>query len=122
MTTLDNNNVRFNGVSTGSLYSVTRLLGNGSAASSSRATSQNQMQLGEIATTQSTDIIQVMNYSNTTTFKTVLDRSGNVDGFLKANVGLFQSTSAITSIEVFSGGGYNYPIGSVFSLYGIKAA
>ena len=118
MTTLDNNCVQFNG-DTGSVYSVTRLIGNGSAASSSRSGSTTQIQLGEIATSQSTDIIQIMNYSNSTTYKTVLGRSSDVDGFLKANVGLYSSTNAITSIKIFSGGAYNYPIGSTFSIYGI---
>ncbi len=122
MTTLDNNNIRFNGVSTGSLYSVTRLIGNGSSASSSRASNQNQMQLGEIATSQSTDVIQIMNYSNSTTFKTVLARSANTAQMLKHNVGLFRSTSPITMIEIFSGGGYNYPVGSTFTLYGIASS
>jgi hypothetical protein len=121
MTTLDNNNIRFNNVSTGSLYSVTRLTGSGSAAGSSRSSSQNQMQLGEIATTQSTDIIQIMDYANSTTFKTVLSRSSNTVQLIKHTVGMFRSTSPITMVEIFSGGGYNYPIGSTFTLYGIAA-
>jgi len=117
MASTDNINVRFNDDS-GYLYSVTRLLGNGSAASSSRSGSTTQIQLGEIATTQSTDIIQIMNYSNSTTYKTVLDRSSNTSGFIKANVGLYSSTNAITSITLLTGGA-NYASGSVFSIYGI---
>lgn len=119
--TADNINVRFNGVSTGGLYSVTRLYGNGSTVASNRSSNQDSMQLGEMATVQSTDIIQIFNYSNSSTFKTVISSGRNTTGNVKDTVGLFRSTSAITSITLLTGGA-NYSAGSVFSLYGIAAA
>ena len=116
---LDNNNITFNG-DTGSNYSVTRLIANGSAASSSRGSNLSAIQCGEIATSQSNDIIQIQNYSNSTTYKTLIHRSNNTSQFLKASVGLWRNTAAITSITITNGG--TYQIGSTFSLYGIKAA
>jgi hypothetical protein len=117
--TLDNNNVTFNG-DTGSNYSVTRLVGNGSTASSSRGSNLNAIQCGEIATSQSNDIIQIQNYSNSTTYKTLIHRSNNTSQFLKASVGLWRNTAAITSITITNGG--TYQIGSTFTLYGIASA
>jgi hypothetical protein len=116
---LDNNNVTFNG-DTGSNYSVTRLVGNGSTASSSRGSNLNAIQCGEIATSQSNDIIQIQNYSNSTTYKTLIHRSNNTSQFLKASVGLWRNTAAITSITITNGG--TYQIGSTFTLYGIASA
>ena len=118
----DNNAAEFNNENSNQLYSVTRLYGNGSGTvGSNRSTSQNSMQLGEMATVQSTDIIQIFNYSNTTTYKTVISSGRNTTGFLKNTVGLFRSTSAITTIKIMTGGA-NYQTGSTFTIYGIKAA
>jgi hypothetical protein len=74
-------------------------------------------------------IYQIMNYSNTTTYKTSLTRQNTVDaadynGTLTA-VGLWRSTSAITSVAIQltrGGSAYNFTSGSIFTLYGIKAA
>jgi hypothetical protein len=64
-----------------------------------------------------------MNYSNSTTNKTVLSRGGNAATWVTTNVGLWRNTAAITSIKVFaSDGTSNMNSGSTFSLYGILAA
>lgn len=68
-----------------------------------------------------TQIIQFFNYSNTTTYKTALTRSGNPN-VVEAYCGLWRSTAAITSITMISGQSRNYTNGTVVSLYGIKAA
>jgi hypothetical protein len=117
----DNNAAEFNNENSNQLYSVTRLYGNGSTVGSNRSTAQNSMQLGEMATTQSIDLIYLFNYSNTSTYKTVISEASNTTGFLKRTVGLFRSTSAITTIKIMTGGA-NYQTGSTFTIYGIKAA
>jgi hypothetical protein len=62
-----------------------------------------------------------MNYSNSTTYKTILSR-GNVTGTgIDLNVSLWRSTAAITNITVTSFTS-TYTAGSTFTLYGIKAA
>ena len=112
-------NLRFNS-DTGSNYSSTFLQGNGTAASSNRDTSQTSANAGSITTIQSNSIISIPNYSNTTTYKTVLGR-GNASGArTRFYAGLWRDTSAITSIAVNTNGS-DFASGCVFTLYGIKA-
>jgi hypothetical protein len=126
-----NNNVfgRFNS-DTGSNYSVTRLSGSGSAALSDRSSNQTYLTLSNYAYPTTTvgeqmSIIQIMNYSNSTTFKTVINRSDRATAGTDAIVNLWRSTSAITSISLstngFSGAS-NWSSGTTATLYGIKAA
>lgn len=111
---------------TGSNYSNTYLTGTGSAASSGRRTSQTYFQPennGYVTTSlEQNTIIHIMNYSNTTTFKTALSRSNNASTGLDAFVNLWRSTSAITSIQIAAISTPNFDIGSTFTLYGILAA
>jgi hypothetical protein len=69
-----------------------------------------------------TVIAHFMNYSNTTTFKTVLSRGNVAEAEVDAYVSLIRGTSAISTITVGEGGGNNFVAGSTFSLYGIAAA
>lgn len=104
---------------TGSNYSRTILTGDGSSASSSRVSSATNLGLGFLSTTQSVSIIQLMNYSNTTTFKTVISRGNAADNRTTATVGLWRSTAAINTINLAGG---TYQIGTTFTLYGILKA
>jgi hypothetical protein len=109
----------------GSNYSSTVLSGNGSTASSFRDTSVTQASFGlatDTAGELSTNIVQIMNYSNSTTYKTVLARAGIAGDRVRAIVNLWSSTSAITSILIINNGAVNFVAGSTFTLYGIKAA
>ena len=115
--------LRINGNAT-AIYSDTGLEGNGTSASSYRSTGNDFMVVGNISQTSGpvgNVIAQLMNYSNTTTFKTVLSRSNNSQTVTSAIVGLFRSTSAITSIEFYRDGTNNIAAGSTFSLYAIKS-
>jgi len=109
---------------TASNYSWTRLLGTGSSALSSRGSSSNLgYRVGNMSGSnvgQNNVIVQFQNYSNTTTFKTVLTRSNNASNLVEAFVGLWRSTSAITSMDIKTQSG-TFSIGSTFTLYGIKA-
>jgi hypothetical protein len=110
---------------TASNYSFTLVTGTGSSVDSSGASSQTQMAVGlatDTAGEWSTNIIQVMNYSNTTTNKTVLARAGIASDRTRALVNLWRSTSAITSILIINNGSVNFVAGSTFTLYGILAA
>jgi hypothetical protein len=107
---------------TGTNYSITRLLGDGSAASSDRFSTQNYLDLGYFqGNLNNTSIIQFMNYSNTTTFKTILNR-WNTPALVAALVGLWRSTAAITSIKLFNSTAVNLKSGTTFTLYGILKA
>jgi hypothetical protein len=110
--------LRFNG-DTGNNYSRTRILGNGSSASSFRETNQSKIAADAPNTSISTTIWNIMNYSNATTNKTVLYHD-NSTSFVVAQVGLWRDTSTITSLSVAANTG-NYIAGSTFTLYGIKS-
>lgn len=121
MTVDDNVFLQFNS-DTGSNYSVTYIYGNGTSATSTRNSNQTQMQLGGILTTSSgVAIYSIQNYSNTTTNKTVLARTGHASGGTQARVGLWRSTAAITTVKIGATSG-NFVSGTTFSLYGIAAA
>ena len=115
--------IRFNG-DTASNYSTTWMRGTGSSANSSRNSSQSAISsFQDSSGTWSNGLINVQNYANTTTFKTVLQRCNNPSGIVEANVALWRKTpEAITTILYTSTNGANYAAGSTFTLYGIKAA
>ena len=123
VTGLASTGLRFNG-DTGNNYSKTLIDGSGSAASSDRDTNASAAYVGVNSNISGNTIINIMNYANTTTYKTILGR-GNVPGSsvvgVRAGVGLWRNTAAITSVSVINGA-YNWTSGSTFTLYGIKAA
>ena len=108
----------------GTNYSGTALSGNGSTAVSNRTTSENAMlciQTGSsLNNIWSTFVFNLMNYSNTTTYKTAVSRLSSAGSEVTANVNLWRSTSPVTNIEI-STNSNNYASGSTFTLYGIKA-
>ena len=109
-------------VDTGSNYSRTFLKGDGSSASSNRATSTTGMFVLDATTsTQFNIVASLNNYSNTTTYKTVLNRGNNTSGATWALVNLWRSTSAINTIKIYMGSA-NFSTGTTFTLYGIQAA
>jgi hypothetical protein len=116
--------IRLNGDS-GSNYSSTQLYGNGTTAGSNRDTSRTSIDniyaasSADTANVFNTTLVHIMNYANSTTYKTVLSRS-NLNIQVAASVGLWRSTAAITSVGIFSAS--NFAAGSIFTLYGIKAA
>ena len=70
---------------------------------------------------QGNTIVNVMDYKNTTTFKTTLSRSNNGGTGLQINAGCWRSTSAINSIKVYPAAG-NFANGFTLTLYGIASA
>ena len=113
--------LRFNSDS-GSNYSETGLDGNGSSASSFRDANATSAILGSMSNTISTTIINIMNYANTTTYKTSISRGNNSANRVRAYVAMWRNTAAITSIQIITNATPNFATGSTFTLYGIKAA
>lgn len=125
--------IRFNNDS-GSNYSITRVYGSGTTAFSGRESNMARLNIGEgagasnPANEYTPHIVNIMNYSNSTTYKTVILRSnnpsGNGDVQVNAQVGLWRNTSAITRLDIFpdGGGGTNIASGTTFTLYGILKA
>ena len=109
---------------TGSNYSTTYLYGDGSNAGSCRESNQSYSNSGAISESNPTpNIFHFQNYSNTTTYKTWLCRASLTQsgGWVKAAVGLWRSTSAITSIKVYHPTD-SLASGTMATLYGIKSA
>lgn len=117
--------MRFNS-DTATNYSATRLSGNGSAASSARWTNIASIycSIDGLSTTIPTlQMIDIFSYAGST-YKTALisnNEDKNGSGYVEARVGLWRSTSAITSVSLLIGSG-NFATGTVATLYGIKAA
>jgi hypothetical protein len=115
--------LQFNGDTT-NLYSRTFIYGDGSTAGSARGSNETAIYTGFAGS--NSDITQtninIQNYNNATTFKTVLSRSTVPAGQTRATVSLWRKTpEAITSILIFPASG-TFAIGSTFSLYGIANA
>jgi hypothetical protein len=113
--------LRFNS-DTGSNYSVTYLSGTGSATNTGRLTNYTSMLLDNYGSVSTAEFnitkLNVMNYANTTTNKTVLIRSDRASSGTDAIMGTWRSTAAITSMTILG----DFATGSTFTLYGIKAA
>ena len=112
---------------TGTNYSTTSLRGDGSSAASSRHTSiagWYPVPGPGVGTNGNPEpwIVQIMNYSNTTTYKTALSRFNNAISYVTANVHLWRNTAAISTITITMESSANFNTGSTFTLYGIKAA
>ena len=114
--------MRFNG-DTATNYSDTYILGSGTAASSGRDVSLTYGSAGYPlnTTTDSVHITDILDYANTTTFKTFLGRSNDPASNVLAQVGLWRKTpEAINTILLYPASG-TFVNGSTFKLYGIEA-
>lgn len=114
-------------VDTGSNYSQTVLAGNGTSAISTRQSNISYIDLDYYAAPGISGDLNIiianfMNYSNTTTYKTVLHRAGKATNGTDAIVSLWRSTSAINIITIFTASGNTWTTGTTFTLYGIAAA
>ena len=109
----------------GSLYSTTVLTGTGSSAISNRWSGRTNFNIDYYATPSNTEIstriVQLLNYSNTTTYKTGLVRASRAGGGADATVGLWRNTNAISRIDVTIASD-TFAVGSTFTLYGIANA
>ena len=106
-------------------YSQTSLSGNGTAAASSRLTSRTKIDLTYVTNIQSTPTLRtadIFSYAGST-YKTVLTSDSadlNGSGSTVNTVGLWRSTSAITTVALAVSG--TMAAGTTATLYGIKAA
>lgn len=115
---------------TASNYSKTLLYGTGSAAGSTRDSSVVGTDIGRLNTSASSNtdpstiVLHLMSYSFTSVNKTVLAASAGTkdDWGIARGVGLWRSTSAITSVKLRTWYNAGFKSGATFSLYGIRAA
>jgi hypothetical protein len=110
---------------TSSTYTRTRMGGNGSSTFTTNITGESNWVLGPMEQTvgSTTNVCHFMNYSNTTTYKSMLNKSADAAIATQAMVQLWQSTAAITSIYLYPEPAKgSFAAGSTFTLYGVKAA
>lgn len=121
----NNGRMRFNSDS-GTNYSGTGLVGDSNGASSYRGTSTTGLGLsyGNANNGRVPEFIyHIMNYANTTTYKTAINRNGqgSSSGWAGMDVGVWRSTSAISTVS-FHTTNTDFGTGSTFTLYGVLAA
>lgn len=107
----------------GTNFSTTFMYGDGSSATPG----QNSNQTGIFASrngigSQGGGVMQVNNYSNTTTWKTLMARQFGQDQIAWFAVGTWRSTAAITTISFTDESGGSFTTGFTITLYGIKVA
>lgn len=117
----------FNGDNAGTTASLTQIRGDGSSVISQRYANNPYAYFGYIngangtANTFTSGSIYIPNYTSSN-FKSYLfdlvAENNSTAGYNTLNAGLWQSTSAITSLS-FQGGSGNYNTNSTFSLYGV---
>jgi hypothetical protein len=118
--------LRFNGDS-GSNYSSTMLIGNGTSATSERYSNESFVRIGyaigssQLASAYATQAVHILNYAGTSTNKTIIARDAsdtNGSGLTQLSAGLWRNTTAISSITYAT----SLVAGSTVTLYGIRAS
>ena len=112
-----------------SIYSWTYLSGDGATPSTSRGTNLTWLDFyagtGMAITQPTTVAMHILNYTNTSTFKTAIMRTAsdqNGSGITQLSVGTYRSTSAISTLSLSTlNGGYFWNSGSTVTVYGIRA-
>jgi hypothetical protein len=123
----DSLRLRFNSDG-GTNYSRVNLTGDGSSTASTKTRNDDEINIvsyipGTSAASglYAVTVVDILNYSNTTTFKTSIIRTSNAAVGTAATVGLWRSTAAINTIFMRVSG-FDMTSGTTATLYGIKAA
>ena len=123
----DSMKVQVNGVTSNS-YAFHQLGGDGASAFSDNGTSQANMLAQRLAGATANSnvfgaiVIDILDYKNTnknTTIRSLGGCDNNGDGFVIFGSGLYNATTAITSIKLLPGSGTNFLTNTTFALYGI---
>lgn len=113
---------------TGNNYSYHRIYGSGTSAAADAASSNGYILLDRTAGNNATSsifgtaVLDILDYANTNKYKTTRLLGGvdlNGSGYIMFSSGLWQSTSAITSLKIYPSTG-SWVQYSHFALYGIK--
>jgi hypothetical protein len=120
-TSTGNSRLQLNG-DTGNNYNQVRMFGAGGSPGSDSASNIESLDMSSMSTSTGYQaVIQIMDYSATDKHKTILSRTqeSGITAVL-ANAGRYASTSAVTSIRMFTSAN-SYATGSTFALYGIAS-
>lgn len=128
---LDNTLSYFNSNTGTTNYSNTFLFGDGATTYGQRTTNGVYFSFGPhpgnnaTANVFGSEVFHILNYSNTTTFKTVISRAaadvGGGSGQTWVTTNLWRQTAAINRVDLYTSSG-SWAVGTKFSLYGIKAS
>ena len=113
---------------TANACSTTWMIGNGSSATSARSTGNIIIYPSGTNTTSTTIpttyTLDILNYANTSTFKTAISRTAsdlNGSGYTTLSAGLIQTTSAINALTLSTlNGGYFWTVNTTVTLYGVR--
>lgn len=109
---------------TGSNYNSVTLLGDGNTASSANYSSST---LGWLTVGGGFDLARgqlhtiFFDYAQTDKHKNYITRNGTASKGTEAVAARWASTSAITSLNIYSVNGWSFATGSTFALYGVSA-
>jgi hypothetical protein len=106
---------------TGSNYSYSTVYTTGSSALSNRASNQSAAYVGYFFTAGYTMLVNIFNYANTSTYKTLISKSMDANAGVIVYGNLWRSTSAINAVKL-NAVSNTFAAGTVITLYGIKAA
>jgi hypothetical protein len=113
---------RFNGETAATNYSETYIRGTGAAVASGRYSESYLNQAGSwFSGRRYNHIINIMDYANTTTYKSSLVRTNWAGGDVAAIVILWRATPAAINQMVLNIDNGNFATGTTFKLYGIQA-
>ena len=118
---------------TGNNYALHTLYGDGASTASFAGTSTNKIETFRTLGTSTggsygINVLDILDYANTNKYKTTrilggVDFNGTIAGYggaISLNSGLWQNTSAITSIVITVAAGTLFTQYSSFALYGVK--
>ena len=108
----------FNGDEVNANYSRVTMAGNGSSALTFATSNPYVL---DMATSQSTVVAQIMDYSATDKHTTVLTRGGSAAWQTTAQASRWANTSAVTSLKVKTDGAITIGSGTTFNLFGIAS-
>jgi hypothetical protein len=119
--------LRFNNDTTASNYSSTENLGAAVGTSSSRSVGNALASTNAFRSDNNyfnTSVVHIPLYATTTTYKNALGISTGTMNYVFQSIGLWKQTAAISTITFVSEDSSlsRFDIGTVFTLYGIKAA
>ena len=108
----------------GNNYSQINMVGTGSSVVVQKTGNHNSHRIYDVfasSNARNTQIFNINNYSNTTTYKTTLLRGSDSSGEVGATISLWRSTAAINRLDFVNGAG-TWSAGSTFTIYGILKA
>lgn len=111
---------------TNNKYYSTRLWSNGTSLNSSRRSNDpsyitDGLQVNG-SVNQTLITININNYSNSTNYKQWMSRGSNAAQGIELLAGMWEKTEAISTVTLKNLSSYYFIDGSIFNLYGIKAA